>query len=237
MLQAVLTDPGVQGHPCRRPRKYCILTLRTAITAPSWTSKDYQRIAADAPFGDASLYFTADQSACEQYKKILAQKRHIPLTVHGLSTPWEQVMSCSLTKRLGRYDTFGVEGSRKGRFVVADLMQEPSFIGGPSCHVPALLRNSYLYGWWSRECAGEPTGRPLLPSEYLLVQALPVHVPDCVGFKHMSRAFKNPVALAQMGPACLKQLAGNGMNAAQAGVPLLFATCGSAWELPDHMTT
>lgn len=44
--------------------------------------------------------------------------------------------------RLSRYDNFGVEGSRKGRFVVADLMQEPSFVGGPSVHMPSFLRGS-----------------------------------------------------------------------------------------------
>lgn len=55
-----------------------------------------------------------------------------------------------------------------------------------------------------------------------------MHVPECHSFKHMSRAFQTPASLSQLGPACLKQLAGGGMNAAQAGV------AGSAWELEEQ---
>lgn len=49
---------------------------------------DCRRIAGDEPFGNAALYFTADACACEQCKRVLAQRRHFPLHICGLSSPW-----------------------------------------------------------------------------------------------------------------------------------------------------
>lgn len=231
-VRSVVTNPSEQGHACTRPRKYSILVRRTALQLPPWGHDDYMGIAGDGLFGDASMYFMAKGATLDAYKKKLARQRHLPTTIQGFPVPWVQLISCSCKRRLMKYLAMVKRTQLKKKtscFLVADLQQEPKFFGEARPRIPSLLRASNLYGWCAQEGIAGRHSRPLLPSEYLMVQALPVHMREHPQFRHMSAAFQREDILASLGDSAVRQLAGNGMNVAQVGAALLFAVCGPSW--------
>lgn len=185
---------------------------------------------------NASSYFVADPGACSEFRRSLAQRRHVPVVVGRHITPWWDLLPCNWRRRLLKYDTQIKTGPAwADRWVIADAMQEPDFAGAAHDKIPTLLRGSCLYAWPSS--IGPWAGRPLLPTGYFLVQALPAHLRWHRDFKHMSRALQCSTFRANVGDAQVKQLAGNGMNAAQVGVALLFATCSARWPVDPDMVT
>lgn len=229
----VCTDPREQGHPRSRPRKYTLMVLRFAVEFLDWSKAAYKRVCHDKPPGDASLYFSASDGALFRYKKMLAKRRHMPASLGEIPVPWATLISCSWRRRLDKYQALA-EKSRRLRakpnaFVVADLQQEPTFAGEASTHVPCLVRNSALYGWMVQEGLDGAHSRPLMPAEHLVVQGLPIFLPDHPNFQHMSKAFKCLASNSNMTEARIRELAGNGMNAAQVGAAILFGVCGCLW--------
>lgn len=222
----VMTDPCEQGHAVRRPRKYCILALKSSSFSVSWNAESYRRIAVDSPLGGASMYFVASSTSQMTFRKQLAKTRHIPATLSGVAVPWVSLLSCGVQRRLDRYVAVIKQCAKRHRFVVVNLTQEPKFAGAPCDCIPSLLRRSMLYGWEVTEGIRGRHARLLLPLEYLVVQGLPVHSRQHPHFQHVSRALTRSDLLSD---SDLRSVAGNGMNAAQVGVALLFAVCASRY--------
>ena len=218
----VVTDPSEQGHAVRRPRKYCILALRSSSFQPAWDLANYRRIARDESFGGSSIYFVATTTAQMSFRKELAKSRHIPPIVHGTPVPWARLLSCGIQRRLNGYVAVTKKRARRLSFVVANLLQNPHFAGSPGDFIPSLLKQSFLYGWQVSEGISGRHARPLLPMEYLLVQGLPLHSRRHPHFKHISRALTRRDLVRD---SDIRAFAGNGMNAAQVGIALLFAVC------------
>lgn len=227
--QFVVTNPLLQGHPSGRPRKYCILTLKTAQRITPWNTDEYMRVGSDDFKACVSMYFSAPSAIMHAHRRKLAKRRHTSAEVNQLPTPWPCLLSCSLGRSYTGYYKLGKKLAAKKdsyKYCVADLRQAPGYFGVYRNRLPALTRNTVLFAWAQRKDKMSASARLMHPACHIQAHGLPIFFPQHQQYRHLPLKLQGCDSLND---TSLRLLSGNGMNAAQVGIALVFAICGTAF--------
>ena len=143
----------------------------------------------------------------------MARKMGLPATQpDGEPWPWRDLLLMSVLSKLIHYESLVRRARRAPRFIV-NLAQTPTFMSTFSDLAPALLRQTSLL--WSMKVE-----RPLLPSESLAVQGIPIHAEG----RSMEERFPIEIMYFEglISPAQCLYLAGNGMHQAAVGSAIMY---------------